>query len=160
MVTRDFASLRADIRRELTSLQRLEGEAQQLVARVPERPTFVEIRTAGSLLHDFYTGAERIFQRIALELEGGLPAGPEWHVDLLLRMATPVEDRRPAVISEELKERLSEYLRFRHVFRHLYGFELRWGRCQELLHDLPDTRADFQRQLEPFLDFLRSLEAP
>ena len=73
MVTRDFASLRADIRRELTSLQRLEGEAQQLVARVPERPTFVEIRTAGSLLHDFYTGAERIFQRIALELEGGLP---------------------------------------------------------------------------------------
>ena len=48
MVTRDFASLRADIRRELASLHRLEGEVQQLMARVPKPATFVEIRTAGS----------------------------------------------------------------------------------------------------------------
>lgn len=160
MVTRDFASLRADIRRELASLHRLEGEAEQLMTRVPKPATFVEIRAGGSLLHDFYTGVERILQRIALEMEGGLPAGPEWHVDLLLRMAAPVEDRRAAVISKELEERLSEYLRFRHLFRHLYGFELRWERCQGLLRDLPGTRADFQRQLETFLGFLRSLEEP
>lgn len=73
-------------------------------------------------------------------------------------MAAPLEDRRPAVITEELKERLGEYLRFRHLFRYLYGFELRWARCQELLSDLPEIKAEFQRQLQQFLAFLHSLK--
>lgn len=158
MVTRNFASLRADICRELAALDRLEGEARQLLGRIPARPTFVEIRTAGSLLHDFYTGTEKIFQRIALEMERDLPAGPDWHVDLLLRMATPIEERRPAVITEQLKEHLSEYLRFRHLFRYLYGFELRWDRCRELISDLPNIKAKLKRELHLFLDFLRSVE--
>lgn len=157
-MTRDFTSLRADIRRELSSLDLLAAETEQLLARIPHRPSFVEIRAAGSLLHDFYTGAEKIFQRIALEMEGGLPAGAEWHSELLARMATPVEDRRPAVISEELKDQLGEYLRFRHLFRYMYGFQLRWDRCHPLLSDLPAIKGEFQRQLHNFLDFLRSLE--
>jgi hypothetical protein len=53
MGTRDFASLRADIRRDLASLGHLEAETQQLLARVPSEPSFVEIRAAGSLLHIF-----------------------------------------------------------------------------------------------------------
>jgi hypothetical protein len=157
-MTRDFTSLRADIRRELSSLDRLAAETEQLLARIPDHPSFVEIRAAGSLLHDFYTGAEKVFQRIALEMEGGLPAGAEWHSELLARMATPVEDRRPAVISEELKDQLGEYLRFRHLFRYMYGFQLRWERCQVLLSVLPGIKREFERQLHIFLDFLRSLE--
>jgi hypothetical protein len=65
-MTRDFTSLRADIRRELSSLDRLAAETEQLLVRIPDHPSFVEIRAAGSLLHDFYTGAEKIFQRIAM----------------------------------------------------------------------------------------------
>lgn len=158
MGSRDFASLRADIGRELAALDRVEGQGKELLARVPDQPTFVEIRTAGSLLHDFYTGIEKIFQRIALEMEGGLPAGSEWHVDLLLRMATLIEDLRPPVVTDELKDQLSEYLRFRHLFRHLYGFQLRWDRCQALLTNLPRVKAEFQQQLDVFLGFLRSLD--
>lgn len=157
-MTRDFTSLRADIRRELSSIDRLAAQTEQLLARIPDRPSFVEVRAAGSLLHDFYTGAEKIFQRIALEMEGGLPAGAEWHSELLARMATPVEDRRPAVISEELKDQFGEALRFRHLFRYMYGFQLRWDRCHALLSDLPGIRREFERQLHIFLDLLRSLE--
>jgi len=62
------------------------------------------------------------------------------------------------VVSEELGEALSEYLRFRHLFRHVYGFRLRWDRCQELLADLPDIHARLRRELENFKTFLRSLE--
>jgi len=159
MGSRDFASLRADIGRELAALDRVEGQGKELLARMPEQPTFVEIRTSGSLLHDFYTGIEKIFQRIALEMEGGLPAGFEWHVELLLRMATPIEDVRPPVITNALQDKLSEYLRFRHLFRHLYGFQLRWDRCQTLLADLPRVKAEFQQQLNTFLAFLRSVDA-
>lgn len=158
MPTGDFASLRADIQRELGSLDRLKEEAEQLLAGVPDRPSFIEIRTAGSILHDFYTGIEKIFRRIALEIDGGLPLGLDWHADLLLRMSAPIEDRRPAVITEEVKELLSEYLRFRHLFRNLYGFELRWDRCQDLVSGLPAVRTALERQFQVFLDFLRSLE--
>ncbi len=36
-----------------------------------------------------------------------------------------IKDTRPAVISEELAADLDEYLSFRHVFRNIYGFELK-----------------------------------
>jgi hypothetical protein len=119
-----FVGLRADIQQELKNLDRLTSEARLLLVDVPKQPTFREIRAAGSILHDFYTAVERIFRRIAAEVDAGLPSGPDWHIQLLLRMAASMPDTRPPVISESLKDDLSEYLRFRHLFRHVYGFYL------------------------------------
>ena len=34
-------------------------------------------------LHDFYTGLERVLRHIAAEIDGHLPAGGEWHQELL-----------------------------------------------------------------------------
>ena len=68
------------------------------------------------MLHSFYNGVENIFKRIALELDGQLPNSRTWHRDLLNAMARPGPSRR-AVISEELRDHLNEYLNFRHVFR-------------------------------------------
>lgn len=157
MPTGKFVSLRADIQREQRNLDRLADEAQQLLADVPDQPTFRDIRAAGSILHDFYTAVERIFQRVATEVEGGLPSGLDWHTRLLLRMAAPVPDTRPLVISEPLKDNLGEYLRFRHLFRHLYGFELRWARCHELLADMPVIEGQLRHALDDFDRFLKSL---
>lgn len=121
-----FAGLKADIDRELKNLERLVRSMSDLVKRIPPQgPTEIELRAAGSLLHDFYTGLEKIFQRIALRVDGDLPVGEDWHLQLLQRMASPLEDLRPQVITEEQAERLEEYLRFRHLFRNIYGFELR-----------------------------------
>jgi hypothetical protein len=64
MGTRDFASLRADIRRDLASLGHLEAETQQLLARVPGEPSFVEIRrpaacsTSSSIASDLWRSPE------------------------------------------------------------------------------------------------------
>ncbi|RPJ64365.1 MAG: hypothetical protein EHM23_00610 [Acidobacteria bacterium] len=151
-----FPALASDIKRQLDSVDRLEREARELL----ESPGSgsVETRAAGSILHDFYTGVEKIFQRIAIELDGGLPAGPDWHSDLLLRMTIEIDERRPAVISEELAKKLAEYLRFRHVFRNLYGFELRWDLCRELLANLPPLLNDLRKQLKAFRDFLSAIE--
>jgi len=157
MPPKKFPSLRADIQRELRSLDHLADEARQLLTDVPDQPTFREVRAAGSILHDFYTATERIFQRIATEVDGGSPGGPDWHIQLLLRMAAPVEEVRPAVISAQLKDHLGEYLRFRHLFRHVYGFELQWRRCSELLSELPLVRDQLRHELEAFNEFLKSL---
>lgn len=66
-------SLKEDIQDQLVSLARIAEEAKQLLHRLPGEPTFVEIRAAGSIVHDFYSGVERIFERIAVTLGQGFP---------------------------------------------------------------------------------------
>jgi hypothetical protein len=92
----------------------------------------LETRADGSVLHDFYSVIEKIFKRIAARIDRDVPSGEDWHTDLLIRMAIFLDSIRPNVISENLKEQLAEYLRFRHLFRNIYGFELKWEKCKTL----------------------------
>ncbi|NIO71857.1 MAG: hypothetical protein GTN71_23215 [Anaerolineae bacterium] len=57
-----------------------------------------------------------------------------------------------------MAQRLDEYLRFRHLFRNVYGFDLEWERCRELLDDLPATFGRLSQRLETFDEFLHTLE--
>ena len=61
--------LRAEIENELERLARLRRDA----AGAPSTDDPYAIRARGSILHDLYNGIERIFERIADELDGGLP---------------------------------------------------------------------------------------
>ena len=53
---------------------------------------------------------------------------------------------------------LDEYLRFRHLFRNIYSFDLRWERCQGLLAALPGVFDLLVLQLSAFDQFLQTLE--
>lgn len=157
MDERNFNGLRADIRRELIDLCRVVKESQEVLQH-EEWPDLAFNRTLASLLHDFYTGVEKVFQRIALQLNGGLPAGPDWHVQLLRRMTIAIERLRPAVIDAGLFLRLGEYLRFRHLFRAVYGFELNRARLQRLAADLPGVFEMLEVQLQRFQEFLETVD--
>lgn len=111
-------------------------------------------RIIGSILHDFYTGVERIFQKIAIELEGDVPKGSAWHKDLLDDMALEIREVRPAVISESLREDLDEYLRFRHLFRGSYGFDLEPERMRSLFDQLEYVFGEFEREMGIFIQTL------
>jgi hypothetical protein len=154
-----FAVLRADMARELDQVQQLVTEAEEWTPKLDEWPETIRVRTAGGILHDFYCAVERIFQHIAVQIDRDLPGGSDWHVQLLQRMATPIETVRPAVIDREMARKLDEYLRFRHVFRHGYGFDLQWERCQLLLRHLPEAAKALVQQLTEFDVFLRTLES-
>ena len=117
MTKAELPILRSEIERELKELDRLGVEMREVLLR--NSPGFVEVRAAGSILHDFYCGAEKMFRRIAARVDGDVPSGDGWHQQLLERMATPVSGVRPQVIGEEMKARLSELLRFRHLFRNI-----------------------------------------
>jgi hypothetical protein len=153
-----FAVLRSDLAREMDHVGRLAAEAAEWQPRLAEWPEVVRTRTAGGILHDFYSGVERIFRMIATRVDEDLPGGPDWHVQLLQRMATDVKTVRPAVLPEETVRQLDRYLRFRHLFRHSYGFDLEWARCSELLGELPLTYQRLAEQLAIFDEFLRTLE--
>ncbi len=158
MPHRRFAVLRADISRELDNVRRLVAEADEWAPRLAEWPDTVRVRAAGGILHDFYCGVERIFRHIATRIDEDLPSGGDWHVQLLQRMGTDIEMVRPAVLDREMVRQLDEYLRFRHLFRNMYGFDLEWERCRELLNDVPATFEGLAQQLSLFDEFLRTLE--
>ncbi len=117
-------------------------------------------RSMGSILHDFYTCCERIFRRIAVEMNGGFEETEQWHKTLLYRMTVPVEGARPPVLSEELAAELDEYLAFRHVFRNIYGFELKGERVIRLSERLPEVAGGLKDEIRAFRKLLeRELDA-
>jgi hypothetical protein len=78
-----FVRLAALIRSELQQLERVMGEVDLALADFADSvPPRRELRGIGNMLHDFYTGAEHIFERISSELDGGVPRGSGWHREL------------------------------------------------------------------------------
>ena len=152
-MTREETLLRrlaAEITAELASLEQL---AQEL-AGAPSRADTYSLRALGSILHDFYSGVERIFVRIAGELNGGVPQAERWHQELLGDMVLEIPKVRPAVIDADLATALGEYLRFRHLFGNVYGSGLEADRLQALADRLPATLAAFRERIRAFLSWM------
>jgi hypothetical protein len=112
-------------------------------------PDFVEVSALASMLHSFYNGVENLFKRVAIEIDHDLPSGPYGHSELLDAMARPAATR-PAVISEELRVTLKDYLNFRHIFRHTYSFNLQWAKMSHLVADGEATWLWLQAELSHF----------
>lgn len=139
---------------ELVALGRVAQEMDDLLAACAQQPTRTDLRAIASILHEFYNGVERIFQRIAIGLGEGLPEGSNWHADLLIQVAAAREGMRPAVIDEPLRARLKDYLDFRHFFRHAYGYTLEWNQLRWKAEMLSDTLTMLRDQLHVFFDAL------
>ncbi|MDE0482275.1 MAG: hypothetical protein OXI67_06850 [Candidatus Poribacteria bacterium] len=84
---------------------------------------FIE-NTIATDLADIYSGIERIFERIANEVDGHLPRGSRWHKNLLEQMTKQRPERQP-VISENTFLQLGKLLEFRHKVTNIYGRELK-----------------------------------
>ncbi len=139
-----FKLLKTDIQIEIGYLSRLIDELRAFMDSLERKPYYIELRALGSILHDFYCGTEKVFEKIAIGLDGEMPKGTDWHTQLLIRMGSEIEDIRPAVINKSLQNQLKEYLRFRHLFRNIYGFELEWDKMQGLVNSLPEIFTKFQ----------------
>ena len=116
------------------------------------------LRIIGSILHDYYTCIEKIFRKIAKEVDGELPSGSAWHMNLLDRMELSIESIRINVICNKTKVILSDYLRFRHIFRNVYGFQLDWDKLKHLVENLEENTLLFQKDISDFIIFLKKLE--
>jgi len=141
----------AEIEKELHNLEELGAELETVK---PEK-SVVSKRSKGSILHDFYNCCERIFKKIAIELNSGYEESEKWHKSLLYRMTIPIEGIRPRVISDELAAELDEFLAFRHFFRNIYGFELKGDRIDYLAEKFERVAERVQKEIGEFLAFLR-----
>ena len=151
---RELSEVIQDILTELTQIENLRQELESL-----RNLNYTGVyRAQGSVLHDFYTGCERVFLRIAQDIDQDVPQGERWHVSLLERMEAECGDTRPEVISSDLARMLRPYLGFRHVFRNIYGYELQVERLRPLIEDFSQTLDRFQTELRTFVDFLKEVQ--
>ena len=147
------AALKLEIENELQNLERVVKKVGGYSGPAPE-PDEVAIAGIAKYLHDFYNGLESVFERITVRLEGGLPPGAQWHITLLDRMANPIPDIRPAVIDEQLHQRLLKFLRFRHRVRHVYSYDLDWSQMKERVDELEDVLEKVEAALKSFGQWL------
>ncbi len=157
-VDRDYLrQLASEIEKEIRNLEELRLEMR----KISSETSLIFRRSMGSILHDFYNCCERIFKRIAADINGGYEDSDKWHKALLYRMTIPLREIRPAVITEELAAELDEYLSFRHVFRNIYGFELKGERIVYLSERFDGVAGRFIEEVRKWLSFVISeLERP
>jgi len=149
----------SEIREEISLLESLVldvGETERGMPGSPKKKRIYE-ESLALKLHNFYTGCERIFQKIADDINGGRPHSLDWHRRLLKSMSLEIENIRPPVISRETERALEEYLAFRHVVRNIYGFEIESERLKRLIERLSMTFKNLRKDVRGFLDFLRSI---
>ena len=140
--------LKAQIENELGNMETLLDEASAIY---DNEESNINIRAGGSVLHDFYTGVENIFQAIASTIDEKVPDGMSWNIELLNQMTLDIKNLRSHVISRDTATMLEEYLRFRHLFRKRYGFDLDWKSIKKLLKGLKITYRSLKRDLNSSL---------
>lgn len=150
----DRLTLAGRIRTELLDLARVVERVTRLMAKARERSDEDYLDGVALNLHGFYAGVEHIFREIAREVDGSLPAGSDWHRELLVQMASELPGLRPPVITPETRSCLDDYRTFRHVVRNVYTFNLRPSRVQELAAGLPACFDAVTRDLTAFNAFL------
>ena len=152
----ELREIALDIEVELGQLARLRLEIERVSHLIVTSPALADLlyENQALKLHNFYTGCERIFQIVASELNSALPTGYDWHKRLLERMAIAHEGR-PSFISADTVKLLEKYLAFRHVVRHIYGYELEAERVAQLVEQQGAVWQQFETEARTFIIWLR-----
>jgi len=144
-----FIVMRDEIEDELQGISLLVQSLQKAAAQ--ELDAEIKIRASASILSDFYMAAERIFKLIVKEIDLELPEGEDWHKKMLRQVAVGLPQIRPPVIEKELFLHLEEYLKFRHLVRNIYGFQLNYALFEHLVQGLPAAAGALKEQISLFL---------
>ena len=146
--------LREEIEQELVQIAELVAKAERLLhlAKQTDDPDYLAGFISGLALHlhGFYTGVERIFYKIAREIDGVVLSGSDWHRQLLNQMCIEIPDVRPAILSEKTHEELNVFRGFRHVVRSLYAYKLDAIRVLELAEQLKTCSENLETEIRQF----------
>lgn len=149
-------ALKSDIQVEIAAIERI------FEAVTPQNTPLDDVKeaiVAGYYLHNLYNAFENIFKLVAAAFENDIPDASQRHSLLLDRMGRNIEGIRPRLLSNESLECLDELRRFRHLFRHLYRYDLKVEGVQKALVQAYRLRELYQDDLERFIMFLDRLTA-
>lgn len=149
----------AQIRDDLKGIEKIKTEYTHFIASLEQHtPDKYQKMVIGYLLHNFYNACENIFLNIAKTFENNIDP-QTWHKSILKRMKLELEGIRPAVIDESLYADLDDFRAFRHVFRHIYSYELDWQKEKIPADKFLRTAASFSMAMTDFIALLRKLKS-
>jgi hypothetical protein len=155
----NYLVLKSEISAELGKIQKVTNEIESLYNKIKDKtPSLVELSAMATFLHNFYSGIENIMKRITASLDNDIPSGTSRHADLLKRMSIEIAGIRKNVFSEDTVNELTDYLSFRHMFIHSYGFELKWSKMQLLVESISKVFVKVKQDIENFLVYLNQSE--
>jgi predicted nucleotidyltransferase len=153
MPTHPLLILKLHIDDEMAALARLMDVLDSLLAQSDTIPDIALVPALASYITDFYTSCERMSERVAVALDGGIPEGANWH-ELLLRQMADGQENRPALWQGSLLLELNEYRKFRHIDRHRYQIELKRDRVVELAGQVRSSYGKILGAIEGFSEWL------
>ena len=93
--------IKEQIKFKINDIDKLFSEYELIFEKIKgEKPDLFDITILGSVLHSFYNGIENIFEIIAKNIDGNVPAGNKSHQELLHQMASENE-KRNEIINEK-----------------------------------------------------------
>lgn len=143
-----YLALKSRIEDELKSIEDTISTIHKVFEQMEGVSDIIVAPALASYIADFYTGCERISERVAVYLDGGLPTSQDWHQQLLKQLAEPGGDNRPPLWRGALLLELDEYRKFRHLERHIYKLELK-----------PDRVITLAENVEPVFNKIKSAVA-
>jgi len=154
-----YRALAQRVRQEMEDLERTQSAVlrhwQGLKTATEDQDVY--LNSVAFNLHGFYSGLERIFELIAMEVDGGTLGGASWHTQLPHQMSLDVPDSRPPVIDPETARQLDRYRKFRHVVRNVYAMVLDSAQIEPLVRDLPSCWTQTNRDILAFLEYLEAV---
>ena len=147
--------LQQRIQQELQEMVQIINQTEQFLSQL-DKPLESTLKNAlisaiALNLHSFYTGAERIFEAIAKQIDGSVPTGQNWHRQLLEQMSVEIPELRPALISDDTRAIFDELRRFRHVVRSVYAYQLDGDRVLDIAQRGFDRFSIFTSEIQYFL---------
>jgi hypothetical protein len=155
-MNKEGAVLAARILTELKEISKLVCRIEQGWKKAKKGEDDFYLDSVALNLHGFYSGLERIFEKIAASVDGSVPEGANWHKELLNQMSMEITGIRPAVISSDLKQKLEEYRGFRHVVRNVYTYHLSPEKIEPLVDKVQEIIANLEKEISAFSKFLQS----
>lgn len=141
---------------EISSLEAVVGrvEAAWKVAAADDDEFYFD--SVALNIHSFYSGLERVFEKIAFTVDGSLPQGLNWHQELLNQMTLEIPNVRPAVISEKTRTQLDTYRGFRHVVRNVYTYQISSDKMKPLVKGIRRAFKQVEKELAAFSRFIQN----
>ena len=156
MPTNKYLSLKTRIEDEMMALEQNFQAMKTALEQTDNVPEVFVTPTLASYIYDFYTACERISERVAVTLDGGMPKTQNWHEQLLLQVAEVGGENRPPLWQGSLLLQLNDYRKFRHLARHSYNLQLRKERVWELANQIESVMEKIKIAIALFNNWLES----
>ena len=147
-----FEVLKQDILYEESQIDLVASKIKEIIG-TGEDVTDIKKAALAAYLMNFYNGIENIMKRCAKVYYNRMPRGADWHKELLLKTCAG-NGGKHTLFSKDTAYRLYDYLTFRHVFIHGYGFKLKWEEMKTLADS---TQALWLEIKECLADFINKI---